>query len=353
MAYFRAGTARATHEAQQINVAKTPLASFESNVSGLYLPEILAYFSATQAGTGDPSPSNPRAISGVSEVTTACNAVNQWDEQWEVGGYDTTTGQKNTATNRIRNSNYIVVSPSTIYYFVNANVAYQVFFYTASKTYISNTAYNANAHEISIPDNCRFINFQMGGDYGTTYNNDVSINYPATDTAYHAYTGTTATTALGGTYYGGFLNLETGVLTITHVYVDLGSLNWTYRSGYSVFTAYKSEIKLSSDAKGSQAICSFYRNTYGDTWSGWANFPDKNISSGCNYMVNVANIVVKDTDYTEVNDFKTAVTGQTLVYELATPQTVQLTPAQIEQLLGTNNVFCSTGDVAVKFWKID
>ena len=60
---------------------------------------------------------------------------------------------------------------------------------------------------------------------------------------------------------------------------------------------------------------------------------------------------VRDDSYTDVNAFKTAMTGQTLVYELATPFDVQLTPAQLRAIKGQNNIFADCGDVAVDFWK--
>ena len=41
---------------------------------------------AVQSGSGDPSPSNPRPISGWSSVNvTNRSNGNQWDEEWEVG----------------------------------------------------------------------------------------------------------------------------------------------------------------------------------------------------------------------------------------------------------------------------
>ena len=42
---------------------------------------------------------------------------------------------------------------------------------------------------VTSPDNARYFKFELGAAYGTTYNNDISINYPATDTNYHAYVG--------------------------------------------------------------------------------------------------------------------------------------------------------------------
>ena len=49
-------------------------------------------------------------------------------------------------------------------------------------------------------------------------------------------------------------------------------------------------------------------------------------------------------------DFKTAMSGVQLCYELATPQTYQLTPQEvIKTLLGTNNVWADIGNVSVTY----
>ena len=40
-------------------------------------------------------------------------------------------------------------------------------------------------------------------------------------------------------------------------------------------------------------------------------------------------------------------TGAQVVYELATPQTIQLTPQEIAALEGLNSLYSSTGDTAV------
>lgn len=255
MNYFRCGGGRSTHTATKIDVAKTPLATFESNVSGLYLPEILAYIQATQSGTGDPSPSNPRAISGVSEVdTTVCG---------------------------------------------------------------------------------------------------IAINYPATAT-YEPYTGTTATTALGGTYYGGYLNVTTGLLTVTDVRKDLGDIDWnafdtTNKFIYTWNTLTPAAKPTANNNIAANMLCEIY-----------PTLSRSEIKYSAPFKTGIAidqtgNIIISDQNNTwsNINEAKAELTGHYVVYELATPQTVQLTPAQIEQLLGQNNVFCSSGDVAVKYWKID
>lgn len=59
-------------------------------------------------------------------------------------------------------------------------------------------------------------------------------------------------------------------------------------------------------------------------------------------------LTTKDS-YESAAAFKTAMSGQTLVYELATPQTIQLTPTEIQTLLGENNVWADSGDVEITY----
>ena len=86
-----------------------------------------------------------------------------------------------------------------------------VLYYRADNSYINFTRLN-EAGTFTTPADCAFITFYCAATYGTTYNNDLSINYPATDTTYHAYNGSTVTIAFGQTVYGGVLDVTRGKL---------------------------------------------------------------------------------------------------------------------------------------------
>ncbi len=49
----------------------------------------------------------------------------------------------------------------------------------------------------------------------------------------------------------------------------------------------------------------------------------------------------------------TPTTGAQIVYELATPQTYQLTPTEVTTLLGSNSVWADTGDVQEMAYRAD
>ena len=60
-------------------------------------------------------------------------------------------------------------------------------------------------------------------------------------------------------------------------------------------------------------------------------------------------IIAQDTTYTNATTFKSAMNGVQLVYELATPQTYQLTPQQVNTLVGTNNVWSEQGNIELSY----
>ena len=109
------------------------------NPSGISAVSSLAVaLNPVQAGSGDPSPTNIRPISGRSTVTVERTGVNQFDEIWESGSIASANGQNTDNTTVIRAKNYIPVYPNTQYYLSNAygsNIYW--FFYDADKNYLN------------------------------------------------------------------------------------------------------------------------------------------------------------------------------------------------------------------------
>jgi len=143
-----------------------------------------------------------------------------------------------------------------------------------------------------------------------------------------------------GTVYGGILDVVSGELVVDKAEVDLGTLTWNYVSKNSYF--YTQGLVTVAKVNG-QAICSAYRTD------------SKEISSVTNnkaVFVNRSNtnVVLIDTDYTNANELEASLSGVQFVYELATPLTYQLTPIQVNSLLGINKVWNDTnGETEVKY----
>ena len=159
---------------------------------------------------------------------------------------------------------------------------------------------------------------------------DIQIEVGSTATSYAPYTGQTVTINLNGTYYGGYVNLDTGVFTATHIYYNLADLTYTTTS----WGAYRSTT-LSDDLKyasPSEAMCDIYNYVTYTVLN--QQKPNNSFALSSNYIYVLAD---------------TSPVGN-VCYKLLNPRTYQLSRTQLRQIAGTNNVFCSTGDVAVKYY---
>lgn len=299
--------------------------------------------------------SNICPISGHTSATVTRTGINIWDEEWEVGIYNAGNGTKNNSvTTRIRTKNPISVLPETTYYKVCPSDGFRyLVFYDRNMTFLSTLNPGAGNQSFTTPAKAYFMNTYTEVDtYGTTYKNDMSINYPSTDHAYHKGYVQTVTIDLDGTRYGGKLNVPTGTMTVDRVAVlfkDLkntsgtASANWSYDATNSAFSTANTIIPSGSADADTGIITSCYASRpygYNGSYSGensviWAH------TSG--------SLRVKDNRYTDVDAWKSAIANETIVYPLATPLTVQLTPAQLSTLLGENHIWSGTGDTEATY----
>ena len=299
--------------------------------------------------------SNICPITGWDQAKVTRTGVNVWDEEWEQGNYDGNTGVKSVSDKKIRNKNLIPVLPNTQYYAVMPTppTKLNAYWYDAERTFISSNTGSGISGTFTTPDKCYFMAFSTFGTAYNTYNHDISINFPSTDHDYHAYQGNTYDITLpteAGTVYGGELTVNedgSGSLVVDRASVDLGTLTWKYFNiaGHYRFVAYPQSIKSFDSNTLANILCSGYAvDTANDVFN---NTRDKRISSGGGALL------VYDSDYSSADDFKTAMSGVQLVYPLATPITYTLTASQIRTLLGTNNVWADTGDLALTYTGTD
>ena len=164
-----------------------------------------------------------------------------------------------------------------------------------------------------------------------------------------ASSATTYTTTLGRTVYGGSLDVVSGVLTVDRVMVDLGSLGWIYTSAsgtpYFRSTALSGGVAVVNGQMN--ALCSAFEK-YNGSQAGFIATDGVIWVAPTNVSSNPY-ACIRDTRYTDATAFKTAMDGVQLVYELSTPQTYQLTPQEVELLLGTNNLWTDCGDSTVEY----
>ena len=154
------------------------------------------------------------------------------------------------------------------------------------------------------------------------------------------------TTYLTRDIFGGYVDLISGTLVVDKVSVDLGSLEWVYdgepnkRFRYNEFAANYNAKMVSLWEKP---------NLLSDMYVPMAtgNLPDNDMCVG---VYDAGGwLLVKNSNYTDPTTFKSAMNGVQLVYELATPQTYQLTPQQVNTLVGTNNVWSEQGNIELSY----
>lgn len=333
-----------------IDHAEGAIASFTDGAGGMPLKSCVINIEPVQAGSGDPSPNNSRPISGWTEANVWGSGINVWDEEWERGIYDA-SGNKDYNNAYIRSKNYIAVRPNASYYFLAPTTTGRVCYYTLNKTFISRS--NAfGKTTFTTPNNCYFITFFTSYDQEINYSNDISINYPSTETSYHAYSSAAKTITWqdeAGTVYGGNLAIHedgSGTLTGSKASADLG--NATYVKAVSqdntnIFTT----AYFAGKAKGvTNIIAENLQTTSVTSWN--ATKPDCSICGSATSTT----VVIRYDAYTTKEALKTALTGVKAVYELATPLTYNLTATQvgiIKTLYGINNIWADTGDVSVDY----
>lgn len=288
--------------------------------------------------------SNICPISGWDSVDVSVAGINVWDEEWEVGGIRSSDGTNSTDANRIRAKNLIPIVETT--YYVKAPSNLTAFYYDMNNDFMESKPIGSNTTFIPI-NGAKYMRFTVGSSSNpvTTYNNDISINYPSTDHDYHAHEGQTYQTTLPQTVYGGTLDVVGGVLTVDRAMVDLGTLNWTYQANYQRFTTsdiYQDVAKPPNNNTQTGAISSVYVESTSNKTANPNYDKTFGISDG-------GSVQIRDEAYTDATALQTSLTGQTMVYFLATPTTIQLTPTQIDSLLGRNNVWSDSVDVTVEY----
>ena len=161
--------------------------------------------------------------------------------------------------------------------------------------------------------------------------------------------GQAYTATLPQTVYGGTVDLVSGELVVDRVMVDLGTLNWSEEvDGVYSTRALVGQIKEPfTNTEVPNVLCSQYVSA--SYIQLWAQQLDGSITVIWSASGAHGRIWVRDSRFTDAAAFKTSMSGVYLVYELATPQTIQLTPQEIRTLLGTNNVWSNGSDTYIKY----
>ena len=269
-----------------------------------------------------------------------------WDEEWDVGSINDSTGQNQSGEN-VRSKNYIPIVPNMSYYFYVGNgSAMRLFFYDADKNFLNYI--NTGSVSFTAPENAYYCRFRSFNVYGGTYLSDISINYPSTDHDYHAYDGDTYSVTFTdqGTVYGGTYDFVSGKLRVTWASLTLnGTDRWSGTPNSGWYTQVNSLVKLPSASEYADAMLSD-RFPVGIVTNGYLfGYVDpQNEYPGKNW------IYYMNTDFTKSSQVSAyfADNPTQVVYKLATPLEYTLSPQQLTTLLGANSVFGS-GPITLTF----
>lgn len=306
-----------------------------------------------QEGSGDPSPTNVRPITGYTECEVDDVGKNLW------GGIKFAQDIKDKKSDSVLDTADKTIEPSgfepyvQLYSNFKANTQYT--FILRASTAASSKGTNLRVAYTDNTFNDLFLDATANGKLVYVSTSGKTISYIGTvgqDTPpkllydecglfegvitldeFVPYYSTSATIQFGQTVYGGKSNFTDGGTSDEFENVDLGDLSWTYR-GDGLFSADLSDYAFESDV---MAYCSGYR--YIGTVDG-ASMATSNGSVYLYYNDGQSSrvIYVVDTQYADAIVFKAAVTGIQFVYEKATPTTIATPPTDLKMLKGTNNI---------------
>ena len=313
-----------------IKTASGAIASFTDGADAVPVKSCVVSF--TPSGGGG-TPSAPVAIQSVSGLSVTRCGINLFDEEWESGWIDN-NGAEAVNASRVRSKNYNVIKGDVSYYIV-ASYSWRVYFYDASKTFISYVGtYTAN-RSITSPANAVYFRFAVIDTAPTS----IGLNYPSTETSYIASHVSVVTDTFGQTLYGGTRDLTTDKASVTYKHYDLSQISWSGGIiGGQMWCWYadKSDdgLKLPANSAIFDGLCDRYTPI---RYNGIAT--DENT------------IALRSNGYLYVNNGSDTVepTGEVIIAYATAQEITGLTPHEIDTLYGDNNIYADTGTMSVEY----
>ena len=285
-----------------------------------------------QSGTGTPSPSNVRPISGWESVSVHDIA----GKNLFGGRYDVSFAVYIPA-----NTTFTVSSKH-----VESDTFQRVYYYGRDASLIDwyglERGTERDKKTLTVPQDVCYIAFR------NLESSEYQVELGTTATAYEPYQGTTTTVNLGRTVYGGTLDVVSGVLTVDRAMITIDGTNYNMAMSGNNKRCYISDSRVPKAKPSPDAytpapnLIANYLTAVGDAaaYSGTVGV--------CIYATEAANIGFTLTgNAMTLDEVKTYLASNPLqvCYELATPQTYQLTPTEVQTLLGENNVWADAGAI--------
>lgn len=336
------------------------------NSSDVPALSVISRIVASQSGAGDPSPDNVRPITGCDAVTLTRTGKNLLGfKDFSVGGESFIDSYSNGVFRReVINYHSTSYALGTTAFKNIENPHIPAGTYTFTLTHISGVTYASPYLEVTLSDGS-MVNLASG--VATTLPLDGTITgirmtsksfskgdtiefvmqlEAGAGTAYEPYNGVTLTTNLPETVYGGTLDWASGLLTVTHRRMvfdgtEVWESNATTNPGqFCMRLAAENRALLPGQ------ICSHYKPGYAYTGLTFASIEARGTLIWL-YHKDLGPATATLKSY--LAEQAAAGTPVTLVYELATHYTIQLTPNQMEMLKGRNTVWGNTGDTSLVY----
>ena len=244
----------------------------------------------------------------------------------------------------------------------NSGGAHKLFQKTATVTNIGNGVYRYTATATTPPadDEAWAYTDQVITPYandiskvaGTYYfSNLIVVVGSVPETEWSAYTGTTYPIPLGTTVYGGTLDVVTGVLTVDRISQTVDQNSGVARlDDNRCYVAINEASYTNTDGTKADGhiISDKFENVPNNVTATTPGIPGVLIRANGSHQA-VISMRGTGESLISVADWNAWLTNNPvqIVYELATPQTIQLTPAQVELLLGENNIWSDANSINV------
>lgn len=356
------------------------IANFPDGANNIPVEACIADITPTQTGTGDPSPSNPRPITGFTE----CNILKTGKNRFNINNLTATgitisdneaSGTNGSFYDAFKSANGGIPNlpkfkPNTSYT-LSLQIKYNSSSFTTDGmgirvdytdgTYdqliphvnLTNTTYITVSGTSNPAKTIKgiAINYLYGVNI-TAYLKDIQLEEGSLSTAFESYKSESFEIAFGDTIYGGTLNATTGVLTASYKKVDMGDLTWTRYTSYNYpfYSANLSSEGIKTASSGDILIkCEIYKPIGALTLGGASGFGNNAHNLEVCQQSSGTQVMIQDSDYSTAPDFTDAVRGKKLIFELATPITIPLTSTAINTYYGVNNFSADTGDISVSY----
>ena len=293
----------------------------------------------TSATTWTPY-SNICPITGHDSVTALDTGVNQWDEQWKLGYYRNgifVSGTTVCSNDKIKvptNSNiYLVKESAGIFYYT---------FYDVNGDFLPLSGYDNlgrfatySSGVIAVPSGAYYMTFNMASSYGSTYLNDISINYPSTITSKETYKEPVSkTVTLPHTVYGAGVGVTSGEGKEKYGFKRIEDL--TVKLFDSLFY-----VTIDGYQRNDKIKCSAFATTGKSS----SQLQDGELT----YNTGGAGTVwFKDSSCATPTDFTTKYAGMEICYELIDFTDLSTTPTDLTLYSG-DNVISSDGDMELSY----